>query len=574
MWKRLSHVVHNLQPQAPPYLIRFNTLFHSRQYTSLYNVPIVKNVATQKTEKVSIAGKKKKEKTKKNAKESNDKENKVTFLAVKNEDPLKIRFEERHIVTILYRYYHLVSQQKQLDKEGSDRANQTPLDLFVHQYMKQNKGIGSINRNNISQAVYDMTRWMLLLNYLSKSQDFLNKHSWLIGLRDDFHRQQMAHAQKLKEQQELQPVSGMQLFQDRKVINEIVDWRMKYYIFNLIKTELGNIIQSGELKRLSILPKDLEIPDNILVSCPAELFDMFEKDLGKEKAIKLCLINLSQAPVFLRINPMKVDSRDYFIKMLKAKLDDTNSTENTEGKEGKKKKASEAKKVAMVTPCKHSEWGVRLSQKHQFREWEEYENGLFEIQDEGSQLIANLVNPEPGQLVLDYCAGSGGKTLAFAHKLKNTGQIYMTDIRKHVLDEAKKRLRRAGIQNIQPLALNHPHWSKMKNKMDWVLVDAPCSGTGTLRRNPELKYRITAQWISRLVQQQREIFHEAFQYLKKDPNSRIVYATCSVFKKENEDQIEYFKRKYGLTEIGERIQSLPQLNGYDGMFGVVLAPIK
>ena len=106
------------------------------------------------------------------------------------------------------------------------------------------------------------------------------------------------------------------------------------------------------------------------------------------------------------------------------------------------------------------------------------------------------------------------------------------------------------------------------------MVDVPCSGTGTLRRNPELKYRISAEWISRLVKTQREIFDESFQYLKRDPDSRIVYATCSVFKRENEDQIEYFKKKYGLKEVGERISFLPQYNGYDGLFGVVLAPIQ
>jgi 16S rRNA (cytosine967-C5)-methyltransferase len=466
-----------------------------------------------------------------------------TDRRVTSDDALKIKFDERHIVTILYRYHVTVAQQKQnsVDKENS--GSQYPLDLFISSYMKEHKGIGSNNRRIILNTVYDMTRWMLLLNFLSMCQPFLNKHSWLLTLRDDLYRQQVSHAQKLKEQQDQQRGAAMELFQNKKIVQDIVDWRMKYHIYNLIRPDLQKMSETLEAKTIGTLGANVDIPDNILVSCPAELFDMFEKEFGRETALKLCLVNVTQAPVFVRLNPALVESREYFVKLIQAKLADPTFQSGLSKPELEE---IESRKKPLVSVCKTSEWGVRFSKRFGFREWEEYKNGLFEVQDEGSQLVANLVDAQPGQLVLDYCAGSGGKTLAFAHKMKGTGQIYITDIRQSVLTEAKKRARRAGVQNIQPLTINHPQMARIKNKMDWVLVDAPCSGTGTLRRNPELKYRITSEWVSRLTKIQREIFHEAYQYLKKDPNARIIYATCSIFSKENDDQIEYFKKKYGL----------------------------
>ncbi len=121
----------------------------------------------------------------------------------------------------------------------------------------------------------------------------------------------------------------------------------------------------------------------------------------------------------------------------------------------------------------------------------EFKQGLFEVQDEGSQLIANLMDPTPGDQVMDYCAGSGGKTLAFAPKMQHRGQIYLHDIRPWALDEARKRLKRAGIQNAQVVLPEDPKLNKLRGKMDWVLVDAPCTGSGTFRRNPDMKWKFS-----------------------------------------------------------------------------------
>ena len=143
--------------------------------------------------------------------------------------------------------------------------------------------------------------------------------------------------------------------------------------------------------------------------------------------------------------------------------------------------------------------------------------------------------------------------------MQGKGQIYLHDNRPWILTEARKRLNRAGIQNVQ---FNLP-----KRKMDWVLVDAPCSGTGTLRRNPDAKWKIDAPMIERLVQQQREIFQEALEHLS--PTGRIVYATCSLLPEENERQVDYFLKTHSLVLDGEPLTLLPQDGGMDGFFAAV-----
>ncbi len=180
------------------------------------------------------------------------------------------------------------------------------------------------------------------------------------------------------------------------------------------------------------------------------------------------------------------------------------------------------------------------------------------MQDEGSQLIAELIEAKSGDHVLDFCSGSGGKTLAFAPNMKGKGQIYLYDNRLWILQEARKRLRRAGVQNAQ--------FALPRKKVDWVLADVPCSGTGTLRRNPEAKWKIDEKMIARLVQAQRAIVKEAFFYLK--PGGKFVYATCSLLPEENEGQVSYFLKSYPLF-LERVLKLLPEEEGMDGFFAAV-----
>ncbi len=308
---------------------------------------------------------------------------------------------------------------------------------------------------------------------------------------------------------------------------KIPTWEARYSIFKTIEWE--NIQNNPE------------IPDSIRVSFPPQLFDLMVNNFGKEQAQQLCLICNTPAPTTIRTNTLKISREDLLKKL----------SENFE-----------------VTPASQAHQGIHFLKKTNFFNLDEFKKGFFEVQDEGSQLLADLMEINGGEQVLDYCAGSGGKTLAFAAKMQGKGQIYVHDIRTFALQEAKKRLKRAGIQNYQLLLPEGPQLSKLKKKMDWVLVDAPCTGTGTLRRNPDMKWKFSLEMLERLISQQRVIFEKALSFLK--PNGRIVYATCSLLKEENQMQIDHFLRTYSLELVGKPFQTLPSTGGMDGFFGAVL----
>lgn len=295
------------------------------------------------------------------------------------------------------------------------------------------------------------------------------------------------------------------------------------------------LYQEGILQNLQ---DDESIPLHVRVSFPKNLFDHIVNSHGEEKACELCRVSNQPAPTTVRINLLKT-TREEMLKRWKG--------------------------VYEVSPCLHSQNGIIFHKKISFFSLPEFKQGLFEIQDEGSQLLSELMQIEPGQQVLDYCSGSGGKTLAFAHKMRGKGQIFLHDIRPFALMEARKRLRRAGIQNAQVVESDEDKLKPLKKRMDWILVDAPCTGTGTMRRNPDMKWRFTDETLGRLVGQQRSIFEKALSFLK--PGGKIVYATCSILREENEEQVEHFLRTYSLERVGEPFQSLPVKGGMDGFFG-------
>ncbi len=284
-----------------------------------------------------------------------------------------------------------------------------------------------------------------------------------------------------------------------------------------------------------------EIPLHIRVSFPKAFFQLLEDSYGTDRARDLCLISNTQAPTTIRANLLKT-TREILLEKWQ--------------------------KSYGVAPTAHSPWGITFLKKENFFGMPEFKQGLFEVQDEGSQLLAMLVDAQPKQQILDFCAGSGGKTLAFAPAMQAKGQIYLHDIRAHALREAKKRLCRAGIQNAQILFFEDAKKESLKQRMDTVLVDAPCSGSGTLRRNPDMKWKFHPTALDPLLIEQRAIFEEALGYLH--PKGVIVYATCSIFPQENEQQIAYFQEKFQLQLARPLFRSIPQKGGMDGFFGAVL----
>ncbi len=212
---------------------------------------------------------------------------------------------------------------------------------------------------------------------------------------------------------------------------------------------------------------------------------------------------------------------------------------------------------------------------------EAFRLGLFEVQDRGSQLLTQLCAPKRGQTVIDFCAGAGGKTLAMADQMRSTGQVYACDTSKIRLARLKPRLARSGVSNVQSFAIDSetdPKLKRMHGKADLVLVDAPCSGTGTLRRNPDLKWRGSNEALARLQTLQGKILQSASQLVK--PGGALVYATCSMLNDENiaiAERFESLNPGFVRSPASEWIPSQfcegdflrlwPHIHGSDGFFG-------
>lgn len=278
----------------------------------------------------------------------------------------------------------------------------------------------------------------------------------------------------------------------------------------------------------------------IRYSCPEDLFSRWVTAYGIEQAKAIAWTSNTPAPITIRANTLKI-SRDKLLSLLSPHYE--------------------------VYPCSHSDTGIIFTERQALFQLPEFKQGYFEMQDEGSQLIAALIQAKPGESVLDFCAGSGGKTLAFAPQMQQKGQIFLHDIRTVLYPEIKRRLKRAGIQNAQTITPEKLRTKAYKKRMDWVLVDAPCSGSGTLRRNPDSKWRWDPETLVRLRSLQRTIFEQALSHVKL--GGYIVYATCSILPEENEQQVAHFLEHYPIRLQKEPFLTLPQVGQMDGFFGAV-----
>ncbi len=284
----------------------------------------------------------------------------------------------------------------------------------------------------------------------------------------------------------------------------------------------------------------------------------------------LCEAMKQPAPLDLRVNLMK-STRDKVMAQLQQATHDHRPVQ------------------AHLTP--YSPEGIRLFEKPGLTRWPLYQDGLIEVQDEGSQLIARLVAPRRGEMVADFCAGAGGKTLALGALMRSSGRLYAFDIHAKRLAGLGPRLKRSGLSNVHPIAIaseRDPRIKRLAGKMDRVLVDAPCSGSGTLRRNPDLKMRFDEQELERVNQVQAQVLRAAARLVK--PGGRLVYATCSLLARENQDVIEAFLAEFPQFSVRPAAEilaaqsihidhvdrfapyfvMLPHLHGTDGFFAAVL----
>jgi len=256
-------------------------------------------------------------------------------------------------------------------------------------------------------------------------------------------------------------------------------------------------------------------PPAVAADLPDWLWQRLQDEHGASEAMRIARGLLGPAPLDLRVNLARIDRATALARLAAGGIDGQ--------------------------PTAYSPAGIRLVGKPAINRADLFEQGLIEVQDEGSQLVAYLVAPRRGEMVADFCAGAGGKTLALAAIMRSTGRLYAMDVSAKRLHALGRRAARAGVSNVHPLALAGEGDARVKRlagKIDRVLVDAPCSGFGTLRRNPDLKWRHGPGSIAELAQKQHDILRAAARLVK--PGGRLVYATCSILREENEAVVERF----------------------------------
>lgn len=316
---------------------------------------------------------------------------------------------------------------------------------------------------------------------------------------------------------------------------------------------------------LDSLPMRQRFP--IAASLPDFLAEKFRETFGADAERAAEAMN-ERAPLTARVNLLKTD-RDSLLQRLKA-----------EGVESR--------------PTPLSPMGLWLETRINAFALESFREGLFELQDEGSQLLGMLVDAPPTRVV-DACAGAGGKTLQLAAQMKNRGDLHAMDVDEGRIDDLRKRARRDGVHNVRTQVIPAEGSSvdealaPLKGKADRVLVDAPCSGTGTYRRKPDARYRLNPEELARHVARQKTLL-ERFSTLVK-PGGRLIYGTCSILREENEAVVEDFLSRHPDfsvrpvaeqlgPELGARVSRgpflrlAPHTHGTDGFFGAILVRAK
>ena len=322
---------------------------------------------------------------------------------------------------------------------------------------------------------------------------------------------------------------------------------------------LEGVLREGEedlVARVRAAKTDM-FPPAVRADLPDWLWDRLAALYGADEAMRVAQGLLNPAQLDLRVNLAKLDREAALARL------------------------QESGVQAQATP--YSPAGIRLAGKPAINRHPLFTSGAIEVQDEGSQLLAYLLAPRRGEMVADYCAGAGGKTLALAMLMRGTGRLYAMDVSARRLAELAPRAARAGVTSVHPLVLSGESDARAKRlagKIDRVLVDAPCSGFGTLRRNPDLKWRHGPEAVAELAAKQARILEAAARLLKS--GGRLVYATCSILPEENEAIADAFAAAHAdfaplsckallaaqriELPCTERLRLWPHVHGCDGFF--------
>ena len=327
--------------------------------------------------------------------------------------------------------------------------------------------------------------------------------------------------------------------------------------------QIESALRSGEKAWLaSLKAQDLEaLPYELRADLPDWVLERLRKRMGEEPLLELARGLQRPAPLDLRVNSLKAPRAAVLDRLAFDKIE--------------------------AAPARLSPLGVRLKEKPALNQHPMFLDGAVEVQDEGSQILGMLVEPRRGEMVVDFCAGAGGKTLQLGAAMNSTGRLYAFDTSDKRLANLAPRLKRSGLSNVFPQRIageNDPKVKRLRGKIDRVLVDAPCTGLGTLRRNPDLKTRQTPEDLAELNVKQRAILAAAASLLK--PGGRLVYGTCSLLTEENEDIVGDFlsahpdftlvpaksvldRQGLKVEGAGDYLHLYPHVHDTDGFFAAV-----
>ena len=404
----------------------------------------------------------------------------------------------------------------------------SPADAKLSDFFRNNRDLGTKDRAFVAESVYGVLRRLRYLSAVTANEE-----------NDPDDARKLVLAWLLR-------VQGKSIRELEPVLNEQ-------------QTEWAHTIKAKST-------------DNLPLAVQADVRDWLWAKLvaqyGEAEALTICRSMFEQASLDLRVNTVKASREDTHKKMLAENINNEDKIE--------------------LTP--YSPTGLRMPGRMNISKHVLFTAGVIEVQDEGSQLLAYLVAPKRGQMVADFCAGAGGKTLAIGALMKNTGRLYAFDISEKRLMNLGKRLKRSGLSNLHAQLItseNDPKLKRLNGKFDRVLVDAPCSGFGTLRRNPDLKWRFEEADIAELNSKQTNILARAAKLVKA--GGRLIYATCSLLIDENEAIADAFlsaNSEFKLVpanevlsqqqikiDTGNYLKLLPHLHGTDGFFAAVFERI-
>lgn len=411
-----------------------------------------------------------------------------------------------------------------------------PMDNIIGDYMRNRKYIGSKDRRYVAGLCYDIMRAYAKLKW------------WIDRAGLDFDARSTV-------------LAGLIFLEER-------DAEYVHMIFNGDKYS-PETLDSDENKALDMLCGQALIHDDmaefVRFEVPEQYLDEVKSIYGADFEEEIQAYS-GEAALDLRVNVAKISREDALNSLRKEDIS--------------------------AKPHQFSPWGIRLKQKVFLSTTKTFKKRLVDIQDEGSQLIALACNAQPSMQVLDYCAGAGGKTLALANAMLCKGRVVAMDIDSRRLAKAKPRFKRAGVSDIIETRgmedqKNRKWLRRQKGTFDITLLDVPCSGTGTWRRNPDMRWYHYGPQLEELLETQAEILDKVADTVKI--GGRLVYATCSLLRRENEDQVESFlarNKDYRLVPLaegwpegieppceGDYMRLSPLKHGTDGFFAAIMERI-